>query len=108
MSAQNITDKKLFTTNEIVKGLVFAFLFGGAWVRFEYSVDRISDKQEILMQQQQTILEKYIITNDYDKKILNMRIEQLENRLKTQTDGNFKEVDNTFFVKPDELKIKNS
>lgn len=72
------------------------FLIGGAWARLEYKMDEGNKAVQVM-------IEKYVISNDYDKKILSMEI----SNLKTQVDVNSLTIKAiTEFIKPEKPEIK--
>ena len=98
--SQSVTDKKTFTNSEIIRGLVLAFAIGGGIARFEYKTDKIDDKMKVIAERQQVILEKYMISNNYELKILSTK---LENTIEDQVKINKIIAD---YIKPEEITIK--
>lgn len=98
--SQSVTDKKTFTNSEIIRGLMLAFVIGGGIARFEYKTDKIDDKMKVIAERQQVILEKYMISNNYELKILSTK---LENTIEDQVKINKIIAD---YIKPEEITIK--
>lgn len=98
--SQSVTDKKTFTNSEIIRGLMLAFVIGGGIARFEYKTDKIDDKMKVIAERQQVILEKYMISNNYELKILSTK---LENTIEDQIKINKIIAD---YIKPEETRIR--
>lgn len=91
-SDNNIENKKTLTNAQVIRYGIFLFMAGLAFARNEYNVSQIRQSLSF-------VIEKYVITNDYDKKIININIDNL----RTQVDINSKIVKQMAeFIKPDE------
>lgn len=89
-------EKSLFSFDNIKTSLVTVFFIGCAWTRLEYKMDEMNTATKVL-------LEKYVLTNDFEKKMLSYRIDEL----KAQVDINTMTIKAiTEFIKPDEIKRK--
>lgn len=86
----------LFSFENIKGALVGVFLIGAAWTRLEYKMDQQNTATKVL-------LEKYVISNDYDKKILGYQLEQLRAQVDINT-VTIKAI--TEFIKPEEVRPK--
>ncbi len=97
--ASNIEDQKTFTNAQIVKFICIASAFVLAGARFEYKMDKIATRQE-------TIFEKFIIKDDFEKKEIQKDLDAFENRF-TKTEDRLDKLELADkFIKPEEYKFK--
>lgn len=89
-------EKGLFSFENIKSTVVGVFLIGAAWARLEYKMDEMNTATK-------TLLEKYVIANDYDKKIIGYQIDQIKAQLDVNT-MTIKAI--TEFIKPEEVRRK--
>ena len=100
--SQSVTDKKTFTNNEIIRGLILAFVIGGGIARFEYKTDKISNDQQVIKILLEKQLEKYIMSNDYELKIIRNELADLKEETTKLSSGSLK----NSFIKPEEPTIR--
>lgn len=89
--------KKLFSNEQVFRLLTVVFMIGGAWARLEYKMDAAAAEQK-------NLLEKYIISNNGDKALINFEMANIRSQLDVNT-TTIKAI--TEFIKPEEPKRKN-
>jgi outer membrane murein-binding lipoprotein Lpp len=95
----NIENQKTFTNAQIIKFICISSVAVLAGARFEYKMDKIATVQ-------QSIIEKFIMKDGFEKKELQKDIDALDRKF-TKTENrldNLEMADN--FIKPEEIKFK--
>lgn len=94
--SQELTNKRPFPTDQVLRLATALFLIGAAWARLEYKMDAATAETR-------SIFKEYVVQNEADKKMIKYQhdilVKQVEvNELTIQTIANY--------LKPDEPTIR--